>query len=95
MNLCHPDDCPTCGGRGEIEAGLTGGFVVTGYAVSTRTGERQALGHPTWVRPNPAAVDPHGHIWFTRPNPVLPLWGLAICQGCHGTGMKVVTGKDA
>jgi len=83
--------CPVCKGRGEVEAGITGGFVKTG-----ETDEYGATGgHPTWVRPNPNAVDKQGRIWFLDINPLVLLWSTAVCQPCNGTGMdmKEILGK--
>jgi len=77
--------CPVCRGRGEVEAGITGGTVEfgpvlpgldwRGNVVPTRAS------YPTKVRPNPAKT-----IWYLETNPFVELWGIAVCATCHGTG---------
>lgn len=57
------------------------------------------LGHPTRIRPNPSAqvgtfrpatrYNPKGLISFLQENPLEPLWGIAICQRCCGTGLDL------
>lgn len=76
--------CPVCLGRGEVEAGITD--CVIQYGPKDHLGYRST--YPTRVRPNPAAWDARiKDVWYVQENSVVPLWGIAICQHCHGTGM--------
>jgi hypothetical protein len=79
--------CPVCNGRGEVEAGVTDGVI--------EYGTRDHLGHrstyPTRVRVNPWAYDAKiGDVWYVQTNPLVPLWGIAFCMKCHGTGRLIV-----
>lgn len=39
----------------------------------------------THVVPNPAAMI-NGQVWILQENPLVPLWGIAVCARCRGTG---------
>lgn len=68
--------CPICKGSGEVSAGITGGTI-----------GNQHSAHPTWIKPNVDAYDSRiNDVWIVRENPLVCLWGIAICITCHGTG---------
>lgn len=76
--------CKACTGRGEVEAGITIGRSY-GWTDSHGVQEREAV----QVIPNPLAVYPKtGEIWFLDTNKNHPLWGIAICAKCRGTGLE-------
>lgn len=90
--------CAACSGCGEVDAGITGGIVCYGW--------KDELGvqasYPTWVKPNPDAVvivqtgnkrTDYRDIYFLRVNPLVPLWGIAVCGRCHGTGLSETGGR--
>lgn len=73
--------CPICKGRGEVEMGITVGKFC-GY--ENGIPRREAVK----VYVNPAAWDKKREtIWILEPNQYVPLWGIAICMECRGTGM--------
>jgi len=72
--------CPVCRGRGEVEAGLT-----TGKDYGAPDDEGVRCRFATQVFPNPAALI-NNEIWFLEENPLVKLWGIAVCGGCRGTG---------
>lgn len=88
--------CTVCRGRGEVEAGITGGTVEHGpvyEAIDWRGRHFPSLAaYPTTVRPNPDALyaatrySPQD-IWFLDVNPLCKLWSTALCARCRGTGM--------
>lgn len=75
--------CPICKGSGEVSAGITGGIVY--YGKPDRNRDKQCF--PTTVKVNPKAFDSRiNDVWIVRENPLVYLWGIAICIRCHGTG---------
>ena len=72
--------CPICKGRGEVSAGITGGFVQTG-----QDEQGNPIGYPTWVKPNPQAII-NNEIWILDINKLCPLWSTALCGKCRGKG---------
>ena len=75
--------CPICKGRGEVEAGITYGRNY-GWIDDNGVSEREAVK----VEINPYAYDKRNKtIWFLTSNSMHPLWTLAICMVCEGSGM--------
>lgn len=93
--------CAVCRGSGLVEAGITGGTVEYGPVLIGKDWRGRDVptrsAYPTTIRPNPNAVllvrtgnpkTDHTDIWYHSMNPLCELWGVAICAGCHGTGMS-------
>lgn len=88
--------CEVCKGRGEVGAGIEAPNPAFD-AWQQGGGIGDFLEGPRGVLPNPDAIDDQhdylamlplaDRIWYVRENPMLPLWGVALCMRCHGTGM--------
>lgn len=81
--------CPVCRGRGEVEAGITGGVVeygpvLMGYDWRGREIPTRSA-YPTRVTVNKNALI-NGEVWYLERNPLCELWGIAVCGKCRGSG---------
>lgn len=80
--------CAVCRGRGEVAAGITDMVVEYGPTYFDSKGRPSRACYPTRVRVNPEAWDGRAEtVWLVEQNSMHPLWGIAVCVSCHGTGM--------
>lgn len=79
--------CPVCRGRGEVEAGVSTGAIESAPYYPDHKGRLVGRSEPTGIVKNPTALI-NGEVWLLENNSFGPLWGIAVCGRCRGSGLR-------